>query len=300
MNDSAISELLRKHEIPGRVTLATGNGGLPKLEIKTDRSTAEIYPHGAHVTDFQKNGEPPLLFMSQASQFVDGKPIRGGVPIVFPWFGPREGVPAHGFARLVSWDLRAASLTPSGAVKLSFDLPESAAKSYDVNARVSHVVTVDDQLTMELIVTNTAASGNFVFENCFHTYFAVSGIDAVSITGLKGAPYLDRLDSTALKSESADAIRIRSEVDRTYVNAAGPVEIQDATLRRVIRVEKSGSASTVVWNPWVAKAKAMADFGDEEFRQMVCVESGNVAQNKIALAPGGIASLKVVVSSRPT
>lgn len=98
--------------------ITRGNGGLPKISIKTDKGTAEIYPHGAHVTGFQKNGEPPLLFMSQSSQFADGKPIRGGVPIVFPWFGLREGAPVHGFARLVDWDLQEAVVTPDGGMDL--------------------------------------------------------------------------------------------------------------------------------------------------------------------------------------
>jgi D-hexose-6-phosphate mutarotase len=34
----------------------------------------------------------------------------------------------------------------------------------------------------------------------------------------------------------------------------------------VSSVAKSGSASTVVWNPWQAKAAAMADFGDDEYQ----------------------------------
>ena len=63
-------------------------------------------------------------------------------------------------------------------------------------------------------------------------------------------------------------------------------EIADAKWQRKIRVEKSGSTSTVVWNPWIAKARAMADFGDEEYHGMVCVEAGNVGENKVTLAPG--------------
>src|SRR3972149_4808972 len=120
-------EQLRKYEIPGRVAVITGNGGLPKIDVRTDHGTAEIYLHGAHVTGFQKNGEPPLLFMSRSSQFSDGKPIRGGVPIVFPWFGPREGTTVHGFARLVSWELGEATTLADGGVKLRFDFPESVA-----------------------------------------------------------------------------------------------------------------------------------------------------------------------------
>jgi glucose-6-phosphate 1-epimerase len=107
------------------------------------------------------------------------------------------------------------------------------------------------------------------------------------------------VDDFACKLELAEAIRIRSEVDRVYLNATGPVEIHDGKWRRKILVEKTGSASTVVWNPWIAKAKAMADFGDEEYHGMVCVEAGNVGEGKISLAPGKAAVLHVRLSSQP-
>lgn len=290
---------LRKFEIPNLVTISGGNGGLPKVEIKTEWSTAEVYLFGAHATRFQKNGESPLLFLSESSQFVPGKAIRGGVPIVFPWFGPRAGASQHGFARVTNWELRETAEMPDGSVSLCFDLPEEVTRSNDVNARVSYRVTVHETLTLELTVTNSSADAPLSFEDCLHTYFTVGNIDAVTIAGLKGVSYFDRLDHLARKVETDEAIRIASEVDRTYVDTTAAVEIHDASLRRVIRVDKSGSASTVVWNPWVEKSRAMSDFGDEEYRQMVCVESGNVTQNRITLAPGRSSVLKVVLGSKP-
>ena len=115
---------LRKHEIPGRVAVAKGNGGLPKIVVTTKTSAAEVYLNGAHVTHFQKNGGPPLIFMSRKSYFAPGKPIRGGVPICFPWFGNRDGEPSHGFARSTEWSLVKTSATPDGAVTLHFALPQ--------------------------------------------------------------------------------------------------------------------------------------------------------------------------------
>lgn len=299
MKDTLIPERLRKHGIPGRVAIANGNGGLPKIEVETDQSTAEIYLHGAHVTGFQKIGERPLLFMSRESCFDSTKPIRGGVPIIFPWFGARQGHAMHGFARVAEWELTETSAATDGSVTLHFHLPETAAHAGDwPAANVNFTVTISDKLTMELTVANPSATDSFGFENCLHTYFTIGDIAEVSITGLKGTTCIDKVDNFARKVESADAIRINSETDRVYLDTTGAVEIHDARLRRKIRVEKSGSASTVVWNPWVAKSKAMTDFGDEEFKQMVCVESGNVAENKITLAPGKSAALKVVLSSQ--
>jgi D-hexose-6-phosphate mutarotase len=275
--------------IPGHVSLVEGNGGLTKVVIHTASSEAEIYLHGAHVTHFQKKGEEPLLFMSAASEFASEKPIRGGVPVIFPWFGPREGLAAHGFARTVEWNLSETSLSPGGVVSLCFSLP--TVEFYHVEFRV----TVGEQLTMELVVMNTGVRDT-IFETCFHTYFQVSAIDAISITGLRNASYLDKVNDAGCL-EVSPSIRIGSEVDRVYFDTVATVEILDPGFARKIRIEKSGSNSTVVWNPWIEKSKRMPDFGAEEYQQMICVESGNVAKNQITLPPGERAEMKVVVSS---
>src|SRR5438105_4352474 len=201
-----LSEELRRLEIPGRVTFMEGNGGLPKIEVNTDRSTAEIYFHGAHVTDFQKKGEAPLLFTSQFSRFTPDQPIRGGIPVIFPWFGAREGEPTHGFARLSEWELHEATSIPEGGVSLRFSLPDTAQGATWPPFSANYVVTITDRLTLELIITNASADQNFSFENCLHTYFAVGDIDAVSITGLKGMDYLDKVENFARKNETAEAI----------------------------------------------------------------------------------------------
>jgi len=276
-------------EIPGHVSMSEGEGGLPKLVINSRWSSAEIYLHGAHVTRFQKNGEEPLLFMSAASEFAAGKPIRGGVPIIFPWFGGREGLPAHGFVRTMTWDLKEATLLPDGAVKLRFSLP--AVESF----AVEFLVTVAESLTMELVVTNTAAQDS-TFETCYHTYFQVSAIDAISITGLSGASYVDKLANTTATETSAP-IRFAAETERVYSDTTAAVEILDPGFGRKIRIDTEGSHNTVVWNPWIEKSKRMPDFGDDEYLQMVCVESGNIANNKITLQTGKRTVLKVEVSS---
>src|SRR4030095_6527173 len=136
----------KRFEIPGRVALTEGNGELGKIEVSTPQSTAEIYLHGAHVTGFQKAGEPPLLFTSQFSRFAHHQPIRGGVPIIFPWFGAREGEPPHGSARLADWDLIETATLPSGGVTLRFSLPEIPEAATWHPCAAYFVVTVTDRL----------------------------------------------------------------------------------------------------------------------------------------------------------
>jgi glucose-6-phosphate 1-epimerase len=293
-------EQLKKHEIPGRVAVAAGNGGLAKIAVATKSSAAEIYPHGAHITHFQKNGEPPLIFMSHKSWFAPGQPIRGGVPICFPWFGNREGEPSHGFARIVEWQLVKAAAAPDGAVALHFALPPIPGREAWKNLRTEFVVTVADTLTMELTTANDSCGNPLEIEECLHTYFHVGDIGAVKLTGLQGAPFDDFAFGAngARRNGDPSPLRITQETNRVYPNHTGTVEIHDENLKRIIRVEKSHSHSTVVWNPWTTQ-KMPDDFDPAEHKHMVCVESGNVKQNKIALAPGKSSSLKVVLSSRP-
>lgn len=293
-----ISASLSHHEIPGRVALLAGNGGLTKLAITTPASTGEIYLLGAHVTGFQHHGEPPLLFMSHRSWFAAGKPIRGGVPICYPWFGPREGDVAHGFARIAEWELVKTAAAPDGTVTVTLRLPEIPGRTTENQLRTEFTVTVAATLTMELATTNAAAAP-LEFENCLHTYFQVGAIGSVSLIGLQNAPLLDHAagGNGARKVESDPALRITHETNRIYPDAVGPVEIRDEKFRRIIRVDKSGSASTVVWNPWTTQ-KLPDDFDPAEHAQMVCVESGNVKQNRVALAPGATARLRVELSRR--
>lgn len=292
-------EELKRFEIPGRVSVLEGHGGLAKLEVTAAGSTAEVYLHGAHVTEFRRRGEPSLLFMSQCSRFAPGQPIRGGVPIIFPWFGPREGSTAHGFARTVEWQLLETTALPEGGATLRFGFPTGPESSLWPSFSAYYIVTVTEMLSLELVLTNTSPSTGLSVENCLHTYFTVGDVGAVSVRGLKGVEYLDKVESFARRTEGGDAIAITGEVDRVYLNATGPVEICDPGLKRKIIVAKSGSASTVVWNPWVAKSQQMADFGNDEYLRMICVESGNVALNKLELAPGESSSMKVQLSSKP-
>jgi D-hexose-6-phosphate mutarotase len=296
MQINLIPEKLRRLEIPGRVEIVNGHGQLPLIQIHTPWSTAEIYLAGAHVAGFQKNGEPPLLFMSAHSHFAAGEPLRGGVPICFPWFGPRAGQPAHGLARIRSWELAAAAVHDD-AVTVRLHLPPSALPPEWSALRTEFIVTVAEQLTMELIATNESKQ-TMEIENCLHTYFRVSDIGQIALTGLRGAPFDDFAAGAAgaRQVENDPVLRVTQEINRVYPGNIAAVEIRDEQWQRTIRVEKSHAESTVVWNPWTTQ-KMPDDFGPAEYRQMICVESGNVKQNKLSLAPGATAAVKVVLSS---
>jgi glucose-6-phosphate 1-epimerase len=281
---------------PGRVIFLDGNGNLPKVEVVTSAGRGELYLHGAHVTHFEKNGEPPLLFLSPLSRFQADQPIRGGIPVIFPWFGARDGEPMHGFARITTWDLREIMHQPDGALTLRLGLPQVPETALLPPFDAEYLVTFGETLEIELRITNRSSDQDFPFENCLHTYFLAGDIDAVAIAGLRGADYLDKTGNFARQTETAEVIRITKETDRVYMNTTATVEITDRKLGREIRIEKCGSNSTVVWNPWIAKSQQMPDLGNDDYLRFICVESGNVGENRLVLSPGESAALKLKIS----
>jgi len=281
--------------LPEGAQILTGSGGLTKLVVSGADSCAEVYLQGAQVTHFQKSGGSPVLFLSRQSKFIPGQPIRGGIPIVFPWFGAREGFAMHGFARNHDWTLSRVTRTGEQfLIELEFSRPPQISDCPDFQARLS--ITVADRLELELSVQNLS-DGIFEFEDCFHTYFTVGSIQRTSVYGLGGTEFLDKTDSFKRKLQHEDPLRIDREVDRAYLNTRAPVVIEDGAGNRRITIEKSGSESTVVWNPWEQRARQMADFGDVEYLGMVCVESGNVAANKVRLPPGETSRLSIRIHS---
>src|SRR4051812_4361453 len=256
-----LDELNKRFGIPGAVVFDAGNGNLIRATVTASHAAAQVYLHGAHVTHYQVNGQRPLLFLSQESLFQSDKPIRGGIPICFPWFGPKAGdtsAPIHGFARLLQWNPLESKRLGDGSVRLVLGLQSSeVTKSrwpHDFSAQLH--MTVGAKLELNFRVTNTSSQA-FTFEEALHTYFSVGDIKTVRIDGLSGVRYLDKVDGAKEKTQ-AGSITIEGETDCVYMDTTSSTIIQDPSLSRKITVEKSGSHTTVVWNPWINKAKAMA------------------------------------------
>lgn len=290
--------------IDGKLELGKGPGGLDSVEITTPFSRASVTLFGAHVTHFALNGEQPLTFMS-SGKYLEGKPIRGGVPVIFPWFGPRAGhpsSPAHGVARTQVWQLEATKELPDGSVQATFKLEPSKFSSElwpdGGNWVLRHMITVGKVLTMELEVENGGAAP-IDFEEALHTYFTVSDAREIEVRGLENADYLDKTDALKRKTQPGEPIRFTGETDRTYVNTGTNCVIVDPGLKRRILIEKTNSLSAIVWNPWIEKAKALADLGDDDWINFACVETGNVADNTVTLAPGETRTTVTVISSVP-
>ncbi len=244
------------------------------IRISTPLAEAELYSYGAHLAKWTPRGQRPVLYLSPRSFFTAGKAIRGGVPIIFPWFGPKDGAAAHGFARTSEWSVESQRTLKDGRVEIALVLG---------NARFR--VTVGVELKMEFEVTNVGQEV-LVFEEALHTYFAIGDVEQVTVAGLEGAEYLDKTDEYRRKRQAMEPILFDRETDRTYVNTRSTCTILDPSWERRIVIEKDRSASTVVWNPWEEKSQAMADMAPDGWKEMVCVETGNIGENAVRLGPG--------------
>ncbi|XAL98149.1 D-hexose-6-phosphate mutarotase [Phycisphaeraceae bacterium D3-23] len=278
-----LAELNDRFAIPGALLFDRGEGGLTRAVISTPACVGEAYLHGAHVTRWRPTRHDEVLWLSGRANFFPDLAIRGGVPICFPWFAGHKpadqpNAPSHGLVRTKRWDL-AATAMEDGVVALTFTT--TAAPCWDLRYTASFGPT----LSLELEASNTGDT-NATFELALHSYFAVSQIKRVSVTGLAGAAYENTVGGAGTTHTQPDAaLTFAAETDFIYATESG-CTIHDPGLARRIVITKTGSGSTVVWNPWDAKAQAMSDFGDDEWPGMLCVEPANIAPNALTVAPG--------------
>ncbi len=284
---------------PGAVRFEAGSGGLIRAVVTVPAAEGHVYLHGAHVTHHRPVGHHPLLFLSSRSQFVVGKAIRGGVPVIFPWFGARAGdpgAPDHGFARTTEWAVESVERPGDGSVAITLGLEptDGTRQMWPQDFRIRHRVVFGPGLEMALEVENRSR-GPFAFEEALHTYLLVGDVRRVSVTGLEGVTYIDKTDGMRRKTRAAGPLVLSATTDRVFLDTRATCTVSDPTLARRVVVEKSGSATTVVWNPWSEKARAMADLGPDEWPSMLCVEAANAAENAVRLAGGERHTMGVVI-----
>jgi glucose-6-phosphate 1-epimerase len=287
MTESAAT-LNQRHGLAGAATVVDGQRGLPCVRVTTPAASGEIYLHGGTVTSWVPAGRSEVLFVSEASRWETGRGIRGGIPVCFPWFASRAGdprAPSHGFVRTRSWVLDSITRTDAGIVVTLATTSDAQTRvwwPFDFGLVLQ--ATFGDALSVELTATNTG-DAPLSFEEALHTYYAVGDVTTIRVSGLGGVRHQDKVDNGRERIEEGD-MTIDAETDRVYDDTASDVDIHDPSMRRRIHLSKSGSRSTVVWNPWMERARALADLHDDEWRRMVCVETANVSPSVVALDPG--------------
>ncbi len=307
-----VTELNQHFGLPG-ILHFDSQGELTRAQVTLPNTTATIYLHGAHLAHWQPAGEQPVLYLSPRSDFAPGKPIRGGIPVCFPWFANRgEGKPgpAHGFARLQDWTLAAAALLPktasstSDALHLTFTLgPSEQSRQFGFdNFRLAYEVILGKDagrtLTLRLSVANIG-DAPLKFEEALHTYFHIGDIHQVELTGLESSPYLDKTDDFKRKTTPASPLKITGRTDRVFPGATAPVTIHDEANHRLITNTKTGSHTTVAWNPWSDGSATLPDLAPDSWLSFVCVETVNAGVDALTLAPREASSMQTDISVHP-
>ena len=281
---------------------------LMAIAVNNKAANALVFLQGAQVAEYQAHGKPKSLWLSEANRFQAGEPLRGGIPICWPWFGDLASNPAiiqdqfestanakaHGFARNISWQLDAVKeISPAITnLHLSADCPKGSDSHWPFAARLELIVSIGLQLKLSFKVINTD-DRDFHYSSALHSYFAINHIDNVSVSGLENCEYLDKTQGG--QRQQAANIHIDSEVDRIYLNTGNNISLLDGPLKTSL--ESAGSNSAVLWNPWQEKAKNLSQFNDLDYQKMICVETANVEDDYVSLAAGDSKLLELTITS---
>lgn len=294
-----IAALRARFALPGVLSFEEQNG-LVRLHVNTQQASATLYLQGGHLTHWQPAGQAPVLQLSRKSEFAPGKPIRGGIPIAFPWFAADSKAdridghpgPSHGFARLQEWTLESVAHTgPNVHLKLTLG-PTAMSRSMGFDAFLLTLeAVIGPTLSVQLTVANHGGTP-LSFEEAMHTYYYVLDVHEATVTGLEPTPYIDKNDGFKVKPASGKPITFTGSTDRVYQDTEAACTIHAGTQERDIHVVKKNSRTTVVWNPW----KEMPDVGEWDWHEFVCVETVNAGSNARKLAPNETFTMGLVVS----
>ncbi len=304
-------QLAADFSLPEILTFDQPHPGMPRLRVHTRACTAELYLQGAHLTAWQPTGQGPVIFLSDRSAFVPGKTIRGGIPVVFPWFAAADTSPVptppgagmHGFARNAPWTLRFAALAGDD-LHLSFTLDQTEGtpatemmrKTGFFDFGLALEIILGQTLTLRLSVANTATGENakpLFFEEALHAYLVVGNSEKVTVEGLVDTEYLDKTENFARKTQTDRYLRFQGATDRPYLNTSAPLTLHDPVLGRRLRLTKGNSRTTVTWNPGAELVKTFPDLAPDSWHDFVALETSNVAEDAVTLQPGEAQTMEV-------
>ncbi|SDX19512.1 glucose-6-phosphate 1-epimerase [Pseudomonas syringae] len=269
-----------------------------------------VAQQGAHILSYQLAGQPPLVWLNEEAVFKKGKPIRAGIPICWPWFGNLERNPesvqamrqssepakAHGEVRALDWELLGIG-EDGDALLVEFVLPQAEGHlpgwPHTVALKLS--IRLDHALNVSLVSYNCGAEP-VTFSQALHTYFAVSDVRQISVEGLDGLSYIDTLENWEEREQAGD-LTFTGETDRIYKDTPGVLSIVDPEWQRRIHIRSTGSESAILWNPWIEKTGKFTDMAADGWQHMVCVETANVLDDVVTLAPDQMHVLGVSVWS---
>jgi len=283
-----IQQLNQQFALDDVLHFSTGPNGTVMIDVKTSSAQARICTYGAQVLSYKTHDtEQDLLFLSPQSAYGDGKAIRGGVPICWPWFGldnPNQGCPPHGFARNQPWQVTQTNVLEDGKVAITLQLmtTDFSQQFWPYAFELQFTIVVGDTLKM-MLTTRNCDTRSYVISQALHTYFNVGDISSVQLRGLDNLHYLDKTLDFESRQQLGD-ITFGAETDRVYLQSPGQLLIEDGAFARKIQITSEGSKTTVVWNPW-DNVVILKDMLTNAYQHFVCVETANTADDKVTLAP---------------
>ncbi len=274
--------------------------GLIFLSINNSFASARITLYGAQIISYKPFGTQDVLWVSDNATFKEGKAIRGGIPICFPWFGPHNTdntKPQHGFARTSNWQVLAVQQLADGATDIQFMLEQSEKTlnlwPFPFKAVINFIV--GNTLQVIFSVTNTGTT-SLEYSDALHTYFNISDIAAIELDGFDNAPYYEAFGDELLQQKKT-TLHPGIENNRRYIQHTGKAVITDPGFNRKIVIKKTGSKVTVVWNPGPITSKKFSDMSPEGYKNFICVEPANAYPgiDMVNVAPGGDFSLSTTI-----
>ncbi|WP_345978033.1 D-hexose-6-phosphate mutarotase [Sulfurimonas sp. HSL3-7] len=282
-----ISKEYRLHEIPDNLYFYKTENGLIKIVIDNEYAEAEIYLHGANLTHFQPKGEEAVIFNGKKTIFAASKTVHAGIPICWPWFGPHpteSTKPQHGFARDMLWQLKNTRVLGSGETEVVLTLIENAQslELWPHSFELELTFTIGRNLSVSHKTTNTSKLP-FTLTQALHSYFFIGDIESAEVRGVEGTPFVDYVDGRKEKTETA-SLHVSRTVNRVYIPTQATCRIIDPLLKRTIIIEKEGSDSTTIWNPW--QESGIHDLPGDAYRKFLCIETTNALSDAKSLQPG--------------
>lgn len=269
-----------------------------------------VAEQGAQVLSYRRGDGLPIIWLSEEAVFLRGQPVRGGVPVCWPWFGDlarnpqpvrdafdADQPPAHGLVRGIDWTLNT-SHSDAGGATLEFTLTSPGTlRGWPHTVEPSLTIRLDDRLHLTLTSHNRSQQ-TVALSQALHSYFAIGDIAQVAVEGLDGRPYIETLEDWQPREQDGDLL-FTGETDRIYLDLPSRLSLRDAAAGRRITLETSGSRSAVLWNPWIDKARRLSQFADDAWQRMLCIETANVMDDQVCLEPGASHTLKVSIGVEP-
>lgn len=280
-----IERLNELYALPNSLAFVRDRNNFAKICLSSAaQHKAELYLYGAQIHSWSGPYGEELLFTSSRAFFERGKPVRGGVPLIFPQFGKGE-LPSHGFARTSMWEVKETKFVAEGVPSVTLRLEDGSMTQTMWPHRfvLEYTVTLSDRLHCLLKVVNCDTTPFFFYAG-FHNYLRIADINRTSIHGLKDITYMDLSAQRRYAVQNADPLIFECRTDNAYLNAPEVVRVTDQLMNREYTVTKGGFRDVVVWNPWESGSREFQDLAPQEYLSFVCVEPAIVNQ-KITLEP---------------